>query len=118
MKKTTIFLALLFAACQKDATGVKDRIPKYDITATCYDDASLTYNVDLYFRNCQNSDTQICVYTVRGIGVDSVIALGINGIHHVQFTNKTDAGGISVYVRNADTIHPAKTKLPDNTLCN
>ena len=119
MKKSTFLLLLLFTACQKSTTDIKDRIPKYDITSTCYDDSTGMYNVDLYFRNCTNSDTQICVYTVRGIGVDSSIAVGINGIHHVQlFANAIDTGGISVYVKNADTTYPSKTRIADTTSCN
>jgi len=119
MKKSALLLLLvLFMACEKSATDIKDRIPKYDITATCYDDSTGMYNVDLLFRNCKNSDTQVCVYTVRGKGVDSSIAVGINGIHHVQlFANAIDTGGISVYIKNADTIYPSKIKIADTTAC-
>ena len=118
LKKSHLLVLLLLTACEKSTTNIKDRIPKYDITSTCYDDSTGMYNVDLYFRNCKNSDTQICVYTVRGKSVDSAIAIGINGIHHVQlFANAVDTGGISVYVKNADTIYPSKTKIADTTAC-
>jgi hypothetical protein len=118
LKKSTFLVLLLFIACQKNVTNIKDRIPKYEITSTCYDSSAQLYNVDVLFSNCKNSDTQICVYTVRGIGVDSVIALGINGIHHVQLSaNSLDTGGISVYVKNADTLYPSKTKIPDREAC-
>jgi hypothetical protein len=119
MKKSTFLVLLLFIACQKNTTDIKDRIPKYDITDICYDSSAKVYNVDLLFRNCTNSDTQICVYTVRSKVEDSAIAVGINGIHHVQFSaNSIDTGGISVYVKNADTIYPSKTKLADTATCN
>jgi len=118
MKKSTFLLLLLFTACQKSTSDIKDRIPKYDITGTCYDSSAKVYNVDLLFRNCKNSDTQICVYTVRSKAIDSVIAVGINGIHHVQLsTNGIDTGGISVYVKNADTLYVSKTKLADGQTC-
>jgi hypothetical protein len=118
LKKSHLLVLLLLTACEKSTTNIKDRIPKYEITSMCYDTAAKVYNVDVLYSNCKNSDTQVCVYTVRGIGVDSVIALGINGIHHVQLAaNSLDTGGVSVYVKNADTLYPSKTRIPAGETC-